>query len=115
MINHWENSPWLTAKKPVMEANVNALRKQALVHPVLERYATIGKLLSGDEAATAATGIRWVRDFCQHAQVPSLSVYGFTEAMFDKTLEKAVKASSMKGNPVILSAEELRSILRNAM
>jgi alcohol dehydrogenase class IV len=99
----------------VMEANLDALRQQAPDHPIILRYAIVGKLLSGNEAATANTGVQWVRDFCQHAQIPSLSFYGLTEAILDLMVQKAEKASSMKGNPVILSWDDLRNILRNAM
>ncbi|MGE5123198.1 MAG: iron-containing alcohol dehydrogenase [Acidobacteriaceae bacterium] len=99
----------------VMETNLKVLRVGDSDHSAIDRYTTIGKLLSGDETASADAGIEWVRDFCQHAAIPGLSAYGFNEAMFDMTVEKAINSSSMKGNPVILSADKLRNILWNAM
>ena len=99
----------------VMSTNLAALNESPTGHPAIGRYASIGKLLSGDEAADALTGIRWVQDFCQHAKIPGLRSYGFSESMFAMIIEKAIKSSSMKGNPLILSPDELRNILRDAM
>jgi alcohol dehydrogenase class IV len=99
----------------VMEQNVTALRKSNQDHSVLDRYANIGKILSGDTAATAETGIQWVLNFCLHAKIQPLSFYGLTEAYFSKIIDKAIIASSMKGNPITLTEVELRNILQNSL
>jgi alcohol dehydrogenase class IV len=95
-----------------MEINVAALREKVPVHPVLERYSTIAKMLTGDSNAMIEAGIQWVRNFCTHAKIPSLAYYGLREASFDNIVRKAISASSMKGNPITLSEEQLRSILQ---
>ena len=99
----------------VMEVNLDALLEKAPRHPVLDRFNTIGKILSGDPTATANAGLHWIRNFCRHANIPQLSVYGLSETQFDKILENADKASSMKGNPITLSDHDLRSILQKAL
>jgi alcohol dehydrogenase class IV len=43
--------------------------------------------------------------------VPPLSDFGLTEDGFPTVVEKARKASSMKGNPILLTDEELTGIL----
>ena len=48
-------------------------------------------------------------------KVPGLRAYGVSEADFPTIIEKAAVASSMKGNPVVLTAEELREILLRAL
>ena len=72
----------------------------------------IGKLLSGNPDATAEDGIQWVRNFCKHAKIQPLSSFGLTESQFSKIIEKALQSSSMKGNPITLSEDELRNILQ---
>lgn len=99
----------------VMEANLTALLDMLPDHPTLDRYHTIGKILSGDPTATADVGLHWIRDFCRYVNIPQLSVSGLSEAQFDKILENARKSSSMKGNPIILSDLDLRSILQKAL
>lgn len=99
----------------VMETNLAAMIDRAADNPVLERYATIGKILSGDPAATADTGIQWVVNFCKVAKIRPLSEYGLSEAKFEIILENALKSSSMKGNPITLSKVELRNILQKSL
>jgi len=55
-----------------MAANVAALRARALGHPVLERYATIARLLTGRNEASVEDGIDWVRMLCIELSVPAL-------------------------------------------
>lgn len=99
----------------VMEGNISALKSRSPEHPVLERYAMIGRLLCNDPCATAEDGIRWIRKFQTHSGILSLSQLGLTEELIPRIVEKAQKASSMKGNPIPLNEEELRMILRKSL
>ena len=98
-----------------MDVNISALINRSPDHPALERYSKIGKILCGDPMATAESGIRWVRNFCLHAKIQSLSDIGLTEAQFTNIIENAMKASSMRGNPITLTLNELRNILQMSM
>ena len=99
----------------VMEANISALIHRYPSNPTLERYAKVGKLLSGNPAATTETAVQWIRTFCQHAKIQPLSSFGLNESHFSKIIEKALKASSMKGNPITLIEDELRNILQRSL
>ena len=99
----------------VMEANVNALNMRAACHPALVKYGEIGKLLTGNLEATVEHAIQWVRDISVHMKIPPLSAFGLSEAQFPKIIENALKASSMKGNPITLSETELRNILQRSL
>ena len=99
----------------VMASNISALINRSPGHPTLERYTKVGKLLSGDPAATIDTAVQWVQTFCQHANIQPLSFFGLTETHFSKIIEKALKASSMKGNPITLTEDELRNILQRSL
>ncbi len=101
--------PW------VMEANVNALYSRSPNDPTLERYDLIGKLLTGNPSATAKDAIDWVHKTCSLMHIQPLSSYGLVDGQFQGLIEKGQKASSMKGNPIILSDEELRNILQRTL
>jgi len=94
-----------------MAVNVAALRARAPRHPSLERYAVIARLLTGGNDATADDGIAWVRALCAEFGIPALRAWGVAEADLPGIAEKAARASSMKGNPLPLTTEELIAAL----
>ena len=98
-----------------MEINVEALRSRAPEKPTLERYSEIARLLTGRSGATADDGVRWVAALCRKLEIPGLRAYGVTEADIPSLIEDAARASSMKANPVVLTAEELREIAIRAI
>ena len=99
----------------VMEANVAALKERSPNSPALARYDEIGRILVGDGAARAADGVDWVRRLADELKVYPLATYGISAADVPLVVEKASAASSMKANPIKLSAEELAEVLRRAL
>ena len=99
----------------VMTVNVRALQERAPESVALRRYDEIARLLTGNERATAADGVAWVRELCAALRIPPLSAYGMTEADFPALMEKASRASSMRGNPIKLTAEEMEEVLARAL
>jgi alcohol dehydrogenase class IV len=99
----------------VMEANVQVLRSREPENPALARFDEVAQILTGDSQATAAEGVTWVQDLADVLKVSPLSVYGVTETDFPTIIEKAQRASSMKGNPIKLTDEALRWILEKAI
>lgn len=99
----------------VMAVNVRALRERAAESETLCRYDEMARLLSGDERAVAADGVAWVQELCAALRIPSLSAYGVTEADFPELIEKAAHSSSMKANPIVLTPDEMREILMQAL
>jgi alcohol dehydrogenase class IV len=98
----------------VMEANVRALQAREPGSPALGRYDEIAQLLTGKTSAKAADGVAWAQKLCAALPVPPLSDFGLTEANFPTAVVKAQQASSMKGNPIVLTEEELSEVLRQA-
>jgi len=96
----------------VMAVNVRALSERELE---AARFDEVARLLTAEEGAAAADGVKWIEDLCAELAVPPLGSYGFAESDFDALAEKAARASSMQGNPVELSGEELREIFERAM
>lgn len=99
----------------VMLANIAALRAGGPAHPALERYAEVARLLTGDPAATADDGVRFVADLCAELGIRDLEALGLDAAAVPDVADKASRASSMKGNPVGLDQDELVAILLRAM
>jgi alcohol dehydrogenase class IV len=98
----------------VMEANVRALKSRLRNSPALARYAEIAHILTGDALARAEDGIKWVHHLIHTMGIPPLSEYGLTEDVYPVIVAGAKKSSSMKGNPVELTEQELVGILQQA-
>ena len=96
----------------VVEANVRALQEREPNSPVLQRYAEVAQLLTGRSTAGASDAIGWLHQLCADLNVAPLSQFGFTAQDIPSVVAQAQKASSMKGNPIVLNAEELSEILR---
>ena len=98
----------------VMEANVRALQSRAPNSPALARYDEVAQILTGNATAAAADGVVWVRDVCAAVAVSPLSRFSLTQADFPAVVAQAQQASSMKGNPVPLTDQEVTDILEQA-
>jgi alcohol dehydrogenase class IV len=98
-----------------MEINLEALRGRKQQSEALQRYQTVARLLTGMPQATAEDGAWWVAELVQKLEIPPLRHYGVTEADIPVLAEKAATASSMKGNPIVLTPEELAEIIGRAI
>ncbi len=99
----------------VMEANVAALEARMPGSLSLKRYATLAGIILGVPSASALMGIEWVRATCLAVGVSGLSAFGITAGDGSAIVEKGLRASSMKANPVELSAEELGAVVLRAL
>jgi alcohol dehydrogenase class IV len=99
----------------VMAVNVRALQERGMGSAALQRYDEVAQLLIDTPRAVAHDGVSWIRALCATLNVPPLSAHGMTAHDFPLIIEKAVKASSMKGNPIELTAGEMEEILRQAL
>jgi alcohol dehydrogenase class IV len=99
----------------VFEANLHALQEREPNNPALQRYDEVARILTGETGAVAQDGLAWLIDLCEALQVVPLSVYGFERSHFTDLIEKAGRASSMKGNPIRLTDAELGAILEKAL
>ena len=100
---------------PVMQANVHALRARDAGSAALNRYEEIARLVTGKPAARIEDGISWARDLARRLGIPTLRSYGIKDADFPSLAPKAAASSSMKGNPIALTQDELAGILREAV
>jgi alcohol dehydrogenase class IV len=99
----------------VMSMNVAALASREPSNPALARYDEVARIVTGKSSATAADGVAWIRDLCADLALAGLASFGLRPPHFETVITKAAGASSMKGNPILLSTEEMAEILRRAM
>ena len=95
--------------------NIAALRSRAPDSERLRRYDEAARLLTGDVHASVAGLAPWLLDLCRDLEVLSLAAYGVGEKHAADLVEKAAATSSMKGNPILLTPEELHEILARAL
>jgi alcohol dehydrogenase class IV len=99
----------------VMASNLQALRERAPGSASLERFDVVARALCGSAAARAEDGIAFIKELADHLRIPGLARYGMTSADVASVATKAAAASSMKGNPLVLSHTELCDILVRAL
>ena len=99
----------------VMEVNLRALSSRVPEGPLLDRYRELACILTGEASAAARDGVRWVESLCRALDVPGLAAYGMTRDDVPALVEKAARASSMKGNSITLTTDELTEIAERAL
>lgn len=103
----------------ITAANVAALEQRSPGCPTLARYATLGRLLARlpeltpDEAARAAL-VDELRRWTAVLAIPGLRHYGLDESGIAAIVADG-RGSSMRTNPVVLTDEELATVLRAAL
>lgn len=101
--------PW------VMETNIRALRARTPGHEALSRYQQVAALLTGGAQAAPEEGIDWVATLCRELNVVPLAVHGLERSQIPGLIRSAQRASSMKGNPIVLEEQELREFMERAL
>jgi alcohol dehydrogenase class IV len=98
----------------VLSVNLRALGQRDPDHPAIGRYHEIAGLLSGDPQASALDGAAWLLDLTRSLEIMPLVIYGLKRAHFPEVIHKAARASSMQGNPIQLTEEEMLEVLEQA-
>jgi len=96
----------------VIEININTLREQ---NKDVSKFIELASILTGKKKTIAHDAVDWIENMVYQLKIPMLSKYGLTETDFKVLIEKAKKASSMKGNPVNLNDEQLNWILKKSL
>ncbi len=99
----------------VVTVNVRALQSRVPEHRALQRYREIGIWLTGRAEAQIEDTVQWILDTCDLFQIPGLASYGVARSDFPTIVAKARRSSSMKGNPIQLTEQELLQILEQAL
>ena len=99
----------------VLRINVRALHERCPGDPALARHHEVARLVTGDPSATMADGITWIRELVAALHVRPLAAHGLTRADLPTIVDHARRASSMRGNPIVLTDAELHEALAAAL
>ena len=99
----------------VMETNIRALEARETSHPARAKYDAVAQMVTGNPQAVASNGVEWISQLVDDLKVAPLSVYGMKRSHFPEAVAKTLKASSFKGNPILLTEGELLGILERAL
>ncbi len=96
------------------QVNIQALQARQPEHPSLRKYAQVGRLLTGqndlnDQAALTAL-VELLTEWSDLLQLPHLGQYGITSADLPLIIANS-RGSSMQTNPIVLTDDEICSIL----
>ena len=79
------------------------------------RFVEIARWLTGEKTAAIADGVDWLANLAQEMGIPGLAAFGIEEKDFPAIIEKSKNSSSMKGNPVPLTGDQLHRILKMSL
>lgn len=99
----------------VFETNFRALTAREPQNPALPRFDEVARLLTGNPEARAHDALAFIDQLAAALSIPGLAHYGMTAAHVAEVVNKAQLASSMKGNPITLTREELTRIAERAL
>jgi alcohol dehydrogenase class IV len=98
----------------VARVNVRALRTRLPNAPAIARYDEVARILTGKPDSRAEDAVVWLRELVDEVEVPRLATYGLREQDILVVAAAARQASSMQGNPIVLTDDELAEALRDA-
>jgi alcohol dehydrogenase class IV len=98
-----------------LEVNLRALRARAPRHEGLDRLREVAAWLTGRPDAAAEDGIAWIAGLVRDLRVPGLARWGMVAADVGPLVERAKRASSMRGNPIALGDDELAEIAERSL
>lgn len=98
----------------VLRANHEAAQRSG-DRDLLARFDEIARVLANDTRATGHDAVGYIRRLVDDFSIPRLGHYGMTQHHINSVVVKCHQSSSMKGNPVPLSIEDLSLILAEAV
>lgn len=99
---------------PAVEVNLRAARRRAPDRSIVSRFADLAVLLSGNPTARPEAAVGWLAELTATLEVPGLQTYGLTDADTAEVVAATQRTSSMKGNPIKLTDDEVAEILIRA-
>ncbi|MEL4357732.1 MULTISPECIES: iron-containing alcohol dehydrogenase [unclassified Luteococcus] len=97
----------------ITAANVAAISERDPQNPALGRYREMARLVTGVDEVEALVG--WLSETVRVLEIGGLAELGLTEDRIDEACDKAFRSSSMKGNPIALTREELAFVVRGSL
>lgn len=98
--------------------NIRTMLMRDPDNPALRKYAQIGEVLChkrhvSPQIARAAL-LQLLSDWTEHLHLPRLSRFGLTQKGLDQVVAHS-RGSSMKTNPIVLTDDEIKSVLEDRL
>jgi alcohol dehydrogenase class IV len=97
----------------VTEVNLKVISEKKLEQYQV-KFDEAARIFTCNPKSKAQDGIQWMKELAEYLKIPFLSEFNIDRAEFPLLVKKAKEASSMKGNPVKLSDEDLMEILERS-
>lgn len=94
---------------PVTASNIGALLERAPKHPALAGYLNAAEALTGHRQIEALGA--WLGELEHQLDLPGMDDLGLGRFDHEAVVDQAMRSSSMKGNPIDLTRDELLAIL----
>ena len=98
----------------VIKINSDALKERDPQSQALKRYSEIARIVINHDNATITDGINWFKNLCSDLKIPHLRDLNVNKKEFSEVVKMSQNASSMKGNPIVLTTDEMTEILTMA-
>ncbi len=99
----------------VLRVNLRAMQSRTSQSPAVRKAEEIARILTGQPEATALQGVEWIMTLSETLCIPRLATYGLTRDLIPSLVQKAMVASSTRGNPVALEPRELEEAIDDAL
>ena len=99
----------------ITEINVRAIRARMPNAAAVGRYDEVARIVTGDASARAEDAAVWLRELVAELSVPGLASYGVKGGDIPRVVAAARQASSMQGNPIVLTDADLCEALGAAI
>ena len=98
----------------VIKANIKALEERKPTSEVFKKYEKVAKIVTKKDNAKPRDLVQWTDELYEKLNMPHLSEVDLKEEQIEELIEKAKISNSMKGNPIVLTDDELKGIIKDA-
>lgn len=99
----------------VIEKNWHKNQKSSDPSAYVSRYKEVAEIITSKQDASVEYLIQFSKKLVDEFQIPWLHEYGVKTENLKSIAEKSLSSSSMKGNPITLTTEDIIEILENAL
>ncbi len=98
----------------VLKANLKAVRSRG-TQEQLDKYKKLATILTNRENSVPEDGITVIEDLVKKLSIPGLGKFGVTDKEIKVIVDMSKNSSSMKGNTLHLTEDELTQILTDSL